>query len=674
MKNLVLFLISFALIPVVAADQPDVLESANDSLSDIPLVRGGAFKDLILPVPIINKLESEGIWGIDKVLPRDKDNGVEDDQWCYWGGNPVKGKDGKYHIAVCRWPESTGHHGWFESEIAHCVSNNPFGPYVITQTIVKKGHNPEVMTMPDGTFALHVMTADVYSSDRMPGPWKRIGRMRMNPRGLRPTGRLGSNLTTEFRPDGSILLMTKGGDIAVSNNGILGPYNLVSIHNYTRNSGYAEDPVVWRSRHQYHCIYNHAQDRKSGYMRSLDGIHWKNEEGLPYDASSTFYTDGTKNEWYKFERPKILQDEIGRATHLSLALLDTAKGSDKGNDIHSSKNMILPLVVERLVTIVSETPISATTNRITVKIEAEEGFNPHRDLDLESLRFGSDSLVNHGRGCRVVSSKADGNDMLVSFEGEHGLSRFDFDFKLLGQTKSGDLVIGYATLPGRSPTAASLVALPVQIKEADGAMMLQSIVENIGFVDSKPAQAVVMELSKSGWKKLQKASIPALKPYENKTVSIKLDNPDAKKCEYEIRIAGQETCEGFWRRVDDTDASVTFTGNWVSHPDPDSQYYMSNERISETVGDSVTFTFTGSMASAYGTLANEMGSFDVYIDGKFVESIRLSWGGPNSKLYQTKVLPEGKHTLELKTAVYQNSSKVAIDGFAFESSANAIQD
>ena len=77
------------------------------------------------------------------------------------------------------------------------------------------------------------------------------------------------------------------------------------------------------------------------------------------DASSTYYTDGTKNEWYKFERPKILQDEIGRATHLSLALLDTAKGSDKGNDIHSSKNMILPLVVERRVSMLGKEPITA---------------------------------------------------------------------------------------------------------------------------------------------------------------------------------------------------------------------------------------------------------------------------------------------------------------------------
>ncbi|SMP74427.1 hypothetical protein SAMN06265222_117132 [Neorhodopirellula lusitana] len=673
MKNLLVVIFVATLLPAAWANQPDLVQSSGRTPPNKNFVRGGSFKDLILPAPIIEGLESEGIWGIDKVLPRDKDNGMEDNQWCYWGGNPVKGNDGKYHIAVCRWPESTGHHGWFESEVAHCVSDNPIGPYVITKTIVKKGHNPEVMKMADGTFALHIMSSDVYSSDRMPGPWKRIGRMTMNPRGLRPTGRLGSNLTTEFRPDGSILLMTKGGDIAVSNSGILGPYNLVSIHNYTRNSGYAEDPVVWRSRHQYHSIYNHAQDRKSGYMRSLDGVHWKNEEGLPYDASSTYYTDGTKNEWYKFERPKILQDDIGRATHLSLALLDTAKSSDKGNDIHSSKNMISPLVVERLITIVSEEPITAETKRIAVRIEAEEGFNPQSDLDLDSLRFGSDSLVNLGQGCRAVSSSADGKDLVVQFEGDNGLNRFDYDFKLLGQTRSGDLVIGYTLLPGHSATAATLVALPVQLTKADGVMRLEGVIENVGLEDSEPMIALLMEHSPTGWEEVERISIPALKPYENRKVSTTIDNPNTVDCEYEIRVAGQKTCEGFWRRVDDTDDSVEFSGNWSSHPKSNPQYYMNNERITETVGDSVTFTFIGSKARAYGTLANEMGSFDVYLDGEFVESIRLSWGGPNSKLYQTEVLPEGKHTLELRAAVYQKSSKVAIDAFSFESPANELK-
>ena len=67
--------------------------------------------------------------------------------------------------------------------------------------------------MPDGTFALHVMDSSVYSAEHMPGPWKRIGSMKLDSRGIRPSDRLGSNLTTEFRPDGSIILMKKDGDV-----------------------------------------------------------------------------------------------------------------------------------------------------------------------------------------------------------------------------------------------------------------------------------------------------------------------------------------------------------------------------------------------------------------------------------------------------------------------------
>ena len=481
---------------------------------------------------------------------------------------------------------------------------------------------------------------------------------------------MGSNLTTEFRPDGSILLMTKAGDIAVSNNGILGPYNLVSINNFTRNSGYAEDPVIWRSRYQYHCIYNHAQDRKSGYMRSLDGIHWKNEEGLPYDVSSTYYEDGSKNEWHKFERAKVVQDELGRAIYLSLAVIDIEKGKDKGNDNHSSKNMILPLVTERLVSIEDRTPITANTRKITVKIEAEEGFNPQEDLDISSLRFGSDSKVNYGEGFKAINTKKDGKDLIVYFEGENGLNRFDYDFKLIGQTKNNDLVIGYALLPQNSPMVASLVSLPVKIEEADGNISLEGVVENIGFSVSKPIKAVLTEHSKAGWRAVKQFDLPALKPYEDYTLTMKLDNPNWTECEYGVNIIGQETCEGFWHMVDDTDSSVEFSEGWSFRPEPDSQYYMNNERVTGTVGNSVKFTFSGSKARVYGTVDNKLGSFDVYIDGQFVENIRLSWGGPCSKLYQTPWLLEGKHILELKSAEYQGNVGATIDAFSYESLSN----
>lgn len=34
----------------------------------------------------------------------DADNGIESPKWSYWGGNPTRGEDVKYHRLVARWP------------------------------------------------------------------------------------------------------------------------------------------------------------------------------------------------------------------------------------------------------------------------------------------------------------------------------------------------------------------------------------------------------------------------------------------------------------------------------------------------------------------------------------------------------------------------------------------
>ena len=66
---------------------------------------GASFSDLLLPMPIYEKLRSD-VWGAETVLPRDPDNGIEDGDWSYWGGKSVKDpSDGKYHLNVVRLPE-----------------------------------------------------------------------------------------------------------------------------------------------------------------------------------------------------------------------------------------------------------------------------------------------------------------------------------------------------------------------------------------------------------------------------------------------------------------------------------------------------------------------------------------------------------------------------------------
>ena len=54
---------------------------------------------------------------------------------------------------------------------------------------------------------------------------------------------------------------------------------------------------------------------------------------------------------------------------------------------------------------------------IRVLVKAEEGFDPHTDIDLKSLRFGASEAVNYGRGSKVLKTEKDGADLIVTFDG-----------------------------------------------------------------------------------------------------------------------------------------------------------------------------------------------------------------------------------------------------------------
>ena len=57
-----------------------------------------------LPIPPVGKLTHYS-WAAANVIPRYTDNGIEDKDWSYWGGNAILGEDGKYQLFVCRWSE-----------------------------------------------------------------------------------------------------------------------------------------------------------------------------------------------------------------------------------------------------------------------------------------------------------------------------------------------------------------------------------------------------------------------------------------------------------------------------------------------------------------------------------------------------------------------------------------
>lgn len=404
------------------------------------LVHGGRFMDRILPAPVYDGLETD-TWGADAVRPRDVHNGIEDPEWSYWGGKPVLGPDGKYHLFVCRWREDDprGHQAWPTSVIVHAVSNRPTGPFVVEKEI-GPGHFPEITPLRDGRYALFHFDG-YYLADSLQGPWTSV------------TEKCGFHGKTKFgsvtvREDGSLLMLDCVMRVWIKENDA-DAFHLVSdkqIH--PEIPGRYEDPLVWRTAVQYHLIVNDWYGRTAYHMRSKEGVHWKEYPGEAYAIDIDGYEDGTKVGWYKYERPKVLQDQYGRATHMYLAVLDVPKKDDKGKDNHSSKNIALPLVVGRRLQILNKNRITAETKEIRVQVAAEAGFDPHTDMDVQSLRFGASEEVDYGRGSSVLKTEKEGKDLILIFDGKaNGITDSNFAGKLLGKTNEGKLLFGYARLP-----------------------------------------------------------------------------------------------------------------------------------------------------------------------------------------------------------------------------------
>ena len=479
------------------------------------LIDGGRFKDRFLPMP--DGKSGENVWGTDSVRLRYVDNGIENPELSFWGGNILKGKDNKYHLFVCGWPENSpkGHMTWPKSTVFHTTSEHLNGPYTICDTI-GKGHNPEAFILKDGRPVVYVIDG-YYIADSLNGPWT-YSHFTFDKRNRKIIEGL-SNLTFARRSDGSYLMVCRGGGVWISENGI-SPYQQVSDRSvYPDVNGEFEDPVIWKDSLQYHLIVNDWLGRIAYYQRSIDGIHWITEEGEAYTPGIAAHKDGYKENWFKYERMKVFQDEYGRPIQANFAVIDTIKWEDHGNDRHSSKNICIPLKKDLLLSVLNTVPIDASTPTIEVRIAAEKGFNPSRQLDIPSLRFGSFNEVNFGRGCKPLSWKKEGKDLIVTFEGKgSGITAEEFAPKLIGKDKKGEFVIGYAHLPYINYKPAILSALRPRYDEANKQWKVE--VQNFGLSAS---EETTLKITSNGLT-VAETLLPKLKPYETKTVSIKGEN------------------------------------------------------------------------------------------------------------------------------------------------------
>ena len=479
------------------------------------LVNGARFMDRFLPMKG-NKLSTD-TWGTAGVRPRYVDNGIEDRIWSYWGGNIRKGEDGKYHLMVCGWLEASpkGHMEWGNSWVFNTVSDNLTGPFKPVN-IIGKGHNPEIFRAKDGRYVIYVINGR-YVSDDINGKWE-YGKFDFNARDRRIIEGL-SNLSFAQREDSSYIMVCRGGGIWISRDGLSEYNQLTDSRVYPNVKGRFEDPVIWRDHIQSHMIVNDWLGRIAFYLRSKDGVNWVTDPGEAYMPGIAVHEDGRAEDWFKYERIKMYQDKYGRAVQANFAVIDTLKNEDRPFDNHSSKNISIPLNPGVLLTILDKKPITAQTKTIRLKIQAEDGFNPQTDIDLNSLRFGASTEVNYGRGSKLLKTETDGNDLIVTFDGKgNGMTEDEFAPKLIGKYKNGKMLYGYARLPYIDYIEPILSARAPVFVQSDKGWEGNIEVQNFGQVSSQKA-SVKIEYKKDGKMiKVASATVPPLTPYEKTDV------------------------------------------------------------------------------------------------------------------------------------------------------------
>lgn len=492
------------------------------------LVAGARFMDRFLPME--GSIVSQGVWGTDSVRLRYVDNGIELPDISIWGGNILQTPDKKYHLFVCGWPENSpkGHMFWPNSTVFHATSDYLHGPFTI-QNSVGKGHNPEAFLLKDGRIVVYVIDG-YYMADNVDGPWI-YGKFDFDARDRKIIEGL-SNLTFTRRQDDSYLMICRGGGVWVSRNGLSTYNQLTDKRVYPDVDGRFEDPVVWRDSLQYHLIVNDWLGRIAYYQRSKDGVHWVTEQGEAYIPGVSFHKDGYIEHWFKYERPKVFQDQQGRAVQMNFAVIDTIKWEDLPNDNHSSKNICIPLNKGLLLSVLNKEPIKSDTRIIEVRIDAEDDFNPQTEIDVESLRFGSYTEVNYGRGCKPLRTKKSGKDLIVVFNGKNsGITEDEFAPKLIGRNKKGDLLFGYARLPYVDYTPPLLSARRPEFDEEKGKLSLK--IENFGLSVSKPATVTVT----CDGITIAEGTVNVLKPYEAITISLNVTSQltgDLSDCKVEF--------------------------------------------------------------------------------------------------------------------------------------------
>lgn len=322
----------------------------------------------------------------------DKCSVFQDEDYYTWGGSPIKGEDGLYHLYYSRWKKEYGFLAWVtHSEIAHAISENAIGPYKFHDlAFPARGaqywdglntHNPTIHYFEgkyylyytgntgDGKNMKHQLNAShrnqqrlgVAVSDSPYGPWKRFDRpvIDVSSDSNAYDALMMANPSITQMPDGRYLMVYKavgkkvlgiwGGPVvhlcAISESPV-GPFEKLEhpIFTVKESSFPAEDPYIWLQDGCYYAIVKDmhgaftSAGRSLALFYSMDGKDWNPTENPLISIPEIHWKNGKITKLTHLERPQLLI-ENGKPTVLFLAADDMEDYTQEGR----SFNVHIPL-------------------------------------------------------------------------------------------------------------------------------------------------------------------------------------------------------------------------------------------------------------------------------------------------------------------------------------------
>ena len=291
------------------------------------------------------------------------------------------------------------------SEIVRAVSPTPEGPYTFAEVVLsargagywdgRVTHNPSIQKHGDkyilfymgSTFPYPEVPEDgsldfnsyqwicaraykrvgIAVADSVFGPWTRMDHPILDVRPGHFDDFFTSNPAPCINPDGSCLLVYKTRtwkkppyhDCPTGNQMFSdmklgaafashwsGPYERLTDEPLFKDDGVLEDPFIWKKTEGYAMIakdWNGVYTGNNGngiYAESMDGVAWTIQEGTSY-TRNLLWQDGQIRRMGNMDRPFLLFDEQGQATHFFVATND---GANEGfEDLNRSWNACIPL-------------------------------------------------------------------------------------------------------------------------------------------------------------------------------------------------------------------------------------------------------------------------------------------------------------------------------------------